>query len=616
MMGTCIQQVFAAVCLCTLMANPAMGQQSFTIADATTQGLSEFNTEVVLQSTGETQGYVLAIGFDSSVLNATNVSVEGSDVENIGAELIAAEVLAEGLTLGVVLDAQSPFDGQVIPAGQATVGVLTFTPATIATSNLTTQLSFADGVFNSPPLDNLIVQGGLSIGVADGLQLIDGTVTLTPPPPDNLRVGNASVPADGSSSANVPILLSNSTGSVQGFVIAIAHGSEELTLEEITIAGTITESIGSEFEVANLYADGGTLGVVLDFMPPFDGQVIPVGNDQQIATYRYSCNSIIYLPDSDLQTPLTPINNYIGDPPLENVIVVEGLSLNPSLEAGTLTCLAVEPPPEHNTIMTAEADFDGSIGNYAYAGQTGTLNLYYIDPDDEIQGFTITICYDCDLTIESGTFSLDGSIVEETGAEYLNHQIDDDCSDGETGELILAILLDALPPFEGQTLPPTSENLLVGSIQVTVDETAECNETQEIYFCDNINGNGSVFLYNNVVIDYQSVQDYERVNTGINVVPEEIFQRGDCNSDDKVDLADAATIIASQFQGLPILCPDACDGNDDGLINLADSVYVMNWLFKFGPIPPDPGPFDNGPDPTNDELPVCDSQDTGCAGQP
>ena len=131
MMGTCIQQVFAAVCLCTLMANPAMGQQSFTIADATTQGLSEFNTEVVLQSTGETQGYVLAIGFDSSVLNATNVSVEGSDVENIGAELIAAEVLAEGLTLGVVLDAQSPFDGQVIPAGQATVGVLTFTPATI-----------------------------------------------------------------------------------------------------------------------------------------------------------------------------------------------------------------------------------------------------------------------------------------------------------------------------------------------------------------------------------------------------------------------------------------------------------------------------------------------------
>ncbi len=615
-MGTCIKQVFAAVCLCVVLNGSVIGQQSLTIADATTQGLSEFNTEVVLQSTAETQGYVLAISFDSSVLTATNVGVEGTDVESIGAELIAAEILAEGLTLGVIIDAQSPFDGTVIPEGQSSVGSLSFAPLIIASSNLTTQLSFVDGTLNTPPLDNLIVQGGLSLGVAEGLQLNDGSVTLTPPPPDNLRVGAASVQANGSDVADVPVLLSNSTGPVQGFVIAIAHSQEDLTLEEITIVGTLTESVGSEFEVTNLYADGGTIGVVLDFMPPFDGQVIPVGNDQQIATYRYSCNDVIYLPEADLESPLTPINNFIGDPPLENVIVIGGLSLNPSLEPGSLTCLAVEPPPEHNTVVTAETVFDGSSGNYAHSGQTGTLNLYYRDPDSAIQGFTITICYDCDLTIEDGTFSLEGSIVAEVGAEYLNHQVDDDCSDGETGELILAILLDALPPFEGQTLPPTSEDLLIGSIQVTVDETAECDEIQEIYFCDDINGLGSVFLYNNVVIDYQSIQDFDRLDTGVHVVAEEIFQRGDCNSDDKVDLADAATILASQFQGLPIHCSDACDVNDDGVINLADSVYVMNWLFKFGPIPPDPGPYENGPDPTNDELPVCNSHDTGCAGQP
>ena len=87
MMGTCIQQVFAAVCLCVLLAGSVTAQQSLTIADATTQGLSEFNTEVVLQSTAETQGYVLAVGFDSSVLTATDFGVEGTDVESIGAEL-------------------------------------------------------------------------------------------------------------------------------------------------------------------------------------------------------------------------------------------------------------------------------------------------------------------------------------------------------------------------------------------------------------------------------------------------------------------------------------------------------------------------------------------------
>ncbi|NCG13101.1 MAG: hypothetical protein GWP38_07135, partial [Planctomycetia bacterium] len=324
MMGTCIQQVFAAVCMCVVMTSQVTGQQSLTIADATTQGLSGFSTEVVLQSDSETQGYVLAIGFDSALLNATNVTVEGSDVASIGAELIAAEILQSGITLGVVLDAQSPFDGQVIPPGQSSLGILTFSPTIVTSINQSTSLVFTDGTLNSPPLENLIVQGGMSIGASDGLGLNNGTVTLTPPPPDNLRVGSSAIPADGIAIADVPILLSNSTGAVQGFVVAIAHGPDDLTLNEITLDGTITSTVGAEFEVSNIYADGGTIGVVLDFQPPFDGQVIPLGTDQQIATFRYSCNSIIYLPENDLVTPLTPINNYIGDPPLENVIVVEG----------------------------------------------------------------------------------------------------------------------------------------------------------------------------------------------------------------------------------------------------------------------------------------------------
>ena len=147
---------------------------------------------------------------------------------------------------------------------------------------------------------------------------------------------------------------------------------------------------------------------------------------------------------------------------------------------------------------------------------------------------------------------------------------------------------------------------------MTVDDSAECEQDQEIYWCNDINGNGDVLLYNNVVIDYESVQEYERCGTTVFVVPEEVFQRGDCNSDDKVDLADSATILASQFGGLEILCPDACDANDDGAINMADSVYLLNWLFKFGDLPPDPGPYDDGPDPSTDSLPVCDSADTNC----
>ena len=243
--------------------------------------------------------------------------------------------------------------------------------------------------------------------------------------------------------------------------------------------------------------------------------------------------------------------------------------------------------------------------------------FYYKDDDDYIQGFTLTVCYDCDLTIHEDSWEFNGSILDQVGIEYLAVQVDDDCSDGETGELIVALLMDALPPFDGQTLPQTDDlnevRLLVGKMRVTVDDTAECDAEQPIYWCNDINGNGDVFLYNNVVIDFESIQIYERNDTFVYVVPEEIFQRGDCNSDDKVDLADSATMLANQFNGLPILCPDACDSNDDGALNMADSVYLLNWLFKFGPIPPAPGPYEDGPDATTDDtLPVCDSDDTNC----
>jgi len=131
-------------------------------------------------------------------------------------------------------------------------------------------------------------------------------------------------------------------------------------------------------------------------------------------------------------------------------------------------------------------------------------------------------------------------------------------------------------------------------------------------WCNNINGTGSVNLYNNVVIGFQSIQIYERIDTSVFVVPEEVFQRGDCNSDDTVDLADAASILANQFGSYDIECADACDANDDGILNMADSVYLLNYLFKFGDVPPAPGPAHDGADPTGDTLPVCDSDDTNC----
>jgi RHS repeat-associated protein len=93
------------------------------------------------------------------------------------------------------------------------------------------------------------------------------------------------------------------------------------------------------------------------------------------------------------------------------------------------------------------------------------------------------------------------------------------------------------------------------------------------------------------------------------------FERGDCNADGQVNIADAIYLLAHLFSGgEDPLCFDAADTNDDGTINIADAIYLLAFLFSGGSPPPEP--FDIcGPDPTDDTL-TCDSfppcPDTPC----
>ncbi len=56
------------------------------------------------------------------------------------------------------------------------------------------------------------------------------------------------------------------------------------------------------------------------------------------------------------------------------------------------------------------------------------------------------------------------------------------------------------------------------------------------------------------------------------------------------------------FGGAPAYeCDDACDVNDDGLLDIADGIYLLNYLFASGPPPAAPD-GSCGPDLTADGL--------------
>ncbi len=80
------------------------------------------------------------------------------------------------------------------------------------------------------------------------------------------------------------------------------------------------------------------------------------------------------------------------------------------------------------------------------------------------------------------------------------------------------------------------------------------------------------------------------------------FRRGDANTDGVVNIADAVFVLAHLFaHGAVPPCRDAADANDDGTVNIADAIRVLGHLF--GGTGPLPEPFAAcGADTTQDGL--------------
>ncbi|MGE3166502.1 MAG: hypothetical protein AB7O52_16500 [Planctomycetota bacterium] len=51
-------------------------------------------------------------------------------------------------------------------------------------------------------------------------------------------------------------------------------------------------------------------------------------------------------------------------------------------------------------------------------------------------------------------------------------------------------------------------------------------------------------------------------------------------------------------------CADAADADDGGTLNIADAIWILNFLFASGPPPASPHPL-CGVDPTPDGLNSC-----------
>ena len=92
-------------------------------------------------------------------------------------------------------------------------------------------------------------------------------------------------------------------------------------------------------------------------------------------------------------------------------------------------------------------------------------------------------------------------------------------------------------------------------------------------------------------------------------IAEPEFIRGDGNGDGLIDIADPIYNLAYLFNEGQTVCLDAQDTNDDAVVDIADPIYWLTYQFSSGPAPPDPFPG-CGTDPTDDALGCLD--DAAC----
>ncbi|MEM7232777.1 MAG: hypothetical protein AAF517_11405 [Planctomycetota bacterium] len=636
---------------------------------------------VVMNTTDEIQGFVLSLEWEDGLVGLSFDPGEALDSleDEAQADVIVTRIDDAFGVMGVVMDADPADNGgaaEVIGAGNnIEIGLLSLaceTPEDDATTETVSLVSFVDNKYASaeggPLLRNLVVIGGFSkIDGEDGVSFLDGQVTCTVQP-DELIIEETSLTNGRNCGEDdvvgvatpVRILMSNRR-EVEGFVVALCHNPDGATLSDISIG---SDAVQADFSALELEEGGGALGVIIDlFDPQLSPPNIPAGQRNHIATAVYTCN----VAEGAVSADIDFCDGVIGDPLKTNLIVVNGQSQTQG--DGTLelinegvTCGGAVEFPCEVCDDGIDNDFDGlvdgddpdcpSLGEFMFevlddegsrtadptkvpVGGKSEVVLGLNSPsylelgiDNDfprqlvgVQGFSLGYEFDCSQIFAEESFDITGTILEEIGAEFVEVQVDNDPAevDGDGCSLILAVLVDAAPPFDNRVIPGLEEQPL-GRLCIGVREGVVCGTNVELVARDGVNGRGVVPLRNLVSVanfPYRaSVQPIV-----LNAMNEERFFRGDCNFNfgvgavEPVEIADAAAVVSFLFldsvAAFDPPCLDACDANDDGRIDLADTIAILNYLFISGSrFPPAPGPgLDQdlnptgpGRDPTEDPL--------------
>ena len=213
------------------------------------------------------------------------------------------------------------------------------------------------------------------------------------------------------------------------------------------------------------------------------------------------------------------------------------------------------------------------------------------DHDTVIAGYSLAVDFDANDVIVS-SITAENSVA--LGADFFEPAFNNDLTAGGGWWTLGAIL-----SFTGTTTVAPSDQTILATANYILQPTVTVGS--EI-FLEMANGVGpAIPPSENLLVDPGGNAVPPLLEGGSIVVGANSFIRADGNNDLTVNVADAVFILNFLFSGLASDCLDALDANDDGGNDIADAVAVLAFLFSSGPEPPPPFP-NPGPDPTADSL--------------
>ena len=197
----------------------------------------------------------------------------------------------------------------------------------------------------------------------------------------------------------IPVLGSH-LDDAQGYQVAGAFDTTQLSLDAILTETTVVDVLEPEFFVPSITASGTegyfTVGLVIDTLPPFDGRTLAAGVEQRLLNLDFSVNFTAPSPS----TAVVDLRNDIGSPVIVNIFTIDGASQVPALEDGAIEIIPfILPLPP--LFLRGDANDDGLL---SLIDALDTLQYIFNDGPEPA-------CLDGADTNDDGLLSISDSVV-------------------------------------------------------------------------------------------------------------------------------------------------------------------------------------------------------------